>query len=217
MRSFLTILILWLTLSFVSAQSDFKRELNIGLSQGGAVSRVVFDPYVDQKLYEGYTGGLIIRYISEPQLGIQIEANYLQRGWIEKTKTYGTYKRSQEILTLPLMTHLYFGKQTKMRFQVVLGPYGAYLLKDTEKNLVTDTDEYKEYYGKAVARKVEFGYSGGISVALRTQIGIFELEGRYSHCLTNLFKPGDEEFPYLGSRPHSIGVSIHYLVKIQGR
>jgi hypothetical protein len=216
LRYCLSFLILGLFLPHCAAQSDFKKEFNIGLSQGAALSRMVYDPYVSQKFFQGYTGGLIIRYISEPQLGIQLEANYLQRGWIEEAKTKGTYKRSQEIISFPLMTHVYFGKKTKMRFQFALGPYVAYLLKDGEKIDVADTNEYKDYYGKALSRKVEFGYSGGISVALRTRMGIFELEGRYNHCLTNLFKPGAEEFIYLGSRPQAVGLAVHYLVKIPG-
>lgn len=217
LRVLLTILTLSFGLSFAVAQPDFKRELNIGLSQGAVISRMVFDPYVSQKLYQGYNGGLIIRYISEPLLGLQLEFNYMQRGWKEETRTLGIYRRDQEILAVPLMTHLYFGRKTRMRFQVVLGPYAAYLLNDVETIRVPDINEYNDYYGKAAARKVEFGYSGGIAAALRTRAGIFELDLRYNHCLTNLFKPGDEEFIYLGSRPHSLGVSLHYLVMIKGK
>ncbi len=217
MRNSLTILILGLALPYTAAQPDFKKELNIGLSQGASISRVVFDPYVSQKLFQGYTGGLIIRYISEPHLGMQLEVNYLQRGWLEETQSSGTYKRTQEILNFPLMTHVYFGKNTKARFQFALGPYAAYLLKDAEKINVADIFEYRDYYGKAPARNIEFGYCGGVSVALRSRIGIFELEGRYNHCLTNLFKPGDEEFIYLGSRFQAVNVTVHYLVKITGR
>jgi len=179
-----------------------------------AMSRMAFSPTVDQQLITGYTGGLMLRYITESQLGLQLEANYLQRGWLEEPKTSGTYKRNQEILAFPLMTHLYFGKQTKMRLQFVIGPYMAYLLGDSEKNNVTDTLEYKDYYGKAITRKIEFGYSGGVSVAFRTRLGVFELEGRYNHGLTNLFKPGEEEFIYLGSRPQTIGIAVHYLIRI---
>ncbi|MBN2274613.1 MAG: PorT family protein [Bacteroidales bacterium] len=212
MRYYLVIFIIGFLLPGVKAQSVFKRELNIGLSQGAIASRMVFDPHVSQDLFYGYTGGLMVRFISESQLGIQLEVNYMQRGWLEETKTSGTYKRSQEMLTIPLMTHIYFGRKTKMRFQVTLGPYVGYLLKDAEEIHVADPGEYRDYYGKETARRLEFGFTGGISAAIRTRIGIFELEPRYSHCLTNMFKPGNEEFIYLGSRPHAISLSLHYLV-----
>lgn len=217
MRYFLTILIPCLIFPYVAAQPDFKKELHIGLSQGAAISRMVFDPYVSQQFFTGYTGGLIVRYISQPKLGIQLEANYLQRGWMEETKSLGTYKRSQDLLSFPLMTHLYFGKTTKLRFQFVLGPYVAYILSDAEKINIADSNEYKDYYGKEIARKFEFGYTGGLAVAFRTRIGIFELEGRYNHSLTNLFKPEDEEFIYLGSRPFTVYAALHYLVNIPGK
>jgi len=201
----------------LSGQPDFKRDLNIGFSQGVAISRVSFDPAVDQELFTGYTGGLILRYITEPQLGIQIEANYLQRGWIEETDSSGRYKRSQEVLTFPLMTHFYAGKQTKARLQFVLGPYLAYLLSDSEKNGVNDINIYRDYYGISPTGKIEFGYSAGISVALRTKIGILELDMRYNHALTNLFKPGEKEIEYQGSRPQTVVFGFHYLVSFKSR
>ena len=80
---------------------------------------------------------LLLRTITEPHLGIQLEANYLKRGWTEKFILSGDYKRNQEILTVPVMTHIYFGKQTKTRLQFVIGPYIAYLLSDSEIMTVT--------------------------------------------------------------------------------
>jgi hypothetical protein len=213
-RSFLIVLYIWLFIPVLSAQSDFKKELNIGVSQGMTISRVVFDPIVDQQVVIGYTGGLILRYISEPNLGLQIEAHYLQRGWLDEPKVSGNYQRNQEIIMIPFLTHLYFGKKTKLRLQFSAGPYMAYLLSDSEKNNVADTNEYEDYYGKSIANKIEFGFSGGLSVAFRTKLGIFELQGSYNHSLTNLFKPGDEEFVFLGSRPQTIAISLHYLIKI---
>jgi hypothetical protein len=115
------------------------------------------------------------------------------------------------------MTYIYFGKQTKTRLQFVIGPYFAYLLSDSEIMTVSDSLEYNDYYEKPVARKVEFGFTGGIAVSFRTKLGIFELQGKYNHGLTNLFKPGTEEFIYLGSRPQTVDITLHYLVKIPTR
>jgi hypothetical protein len=213
-RFFLSLGFVLLLIPAVSAQNDFQMEINIGLSQGAGLSRVVFYPPVDQGLLTEYTGGLLLRTITEPHLGIQVEANYLKRGWTEKFIASGTYTRNQEILTFPVMTHIYFGKQTKTRLQFVIGPYIAVLLSDSENLTVSDTLEYKDYYGKSLAHKAEFGFSGGVGVSFRTKIGIFELQAKYNHGLTNLFEPGKEEFVYLGSRPQTIDITIHYLVKI---
>jgi hypothetical protein len=213
-RSLFLIFFAWLLAPVLSAQNDFKTEINIGLSQGAGISRVVFYPAVDQGLLVGYTGGLILRTITEPHLGMQLEANYLKRGWTEKYIASGTYRRNQEIITVPVMTYIYFGKLTKTRLQFVIGPYLAYLLSDSEIMTVTDTLDYKDYYGKSVAHKVEFGFSGGIGLSFRTKLGIFELQGKYNHGLTNLFKPGTEEFIYLGCRPQTVDITLHYLVKI---
>lgn len=213
-RSFFFLVFAWLLVPVVSAQSDFKTEINIGLSQGAGISRVVFYPPVDQGLVVGYTGGLLMRIITEPHVGIQLEATYLKRGWTEKFIASGSYKRNQEILTLPVMTHIYFGKHTKTRLQFVIGPYIAYLLSDSEIMTVRDTLDYKDYYEKPVEHKVEFGFSGGLALSIRTKLGIFELQAKYNHGMTNLFKPGTEEFIYLGSRPQTVDITLHYLVKI---
>jgi hypothetical protein len=157
---------------------------------------------------------LLLRTITEPHLGIQLEVNYLKRGWIEKFIASGDYERNQEILAVPVMTHIYFGEHTKTRLQFVIGPYVACLLSDSEINSVSDTLEFKDYYGKPIAPNVEFGFSGGVGVSFRTKLGLFELQGKYNHALTNLFKPGTEEFIYYGSRPQTVDITIHYLVKI---
>jgi Outer membrane protein beta-barrel domain len=213
-RSVFILVFSWILNPVLSAQNDFKTEINIGFSQGAGLSRVVFYPSVDQSLLVGYTGGLLLRTITEPHLGIQLEINYLKRGWTEKFITSGSYERNQEILTIPVMTHIYFGKQTKTRLQFVIGPYIAYILSDSEINSVSDTLEFKDYYGKPIAHNAEFGFSGGVGVSFRTKLGLFELQGKYNHGLTNLFKSGSEEFIYLGSRPQTVDITLHYLVKI---
>ena len=157
---------------------------------------------------------MIFRYISEPQLGIQIEANYIQKGWSENRDTLGNYRRQIDMLEFPFLTHFYIGKYSKFRYQIELGPYMSYLLKESETLGISDTSVYRDYYGKAVSEKFEFGYIAGISVGLRTHIGIFELQGIYSHSLINLFKPGREEFVYIGSRAQAIVISINYLIRL---
>ncbi len=214
MRNFLILILNILFIATNYAQPDFKKEVNIGISQGFTMGRTFFEPFVEQELIYGYTGGVILRYISEPQLGIQFEFNYLQKGWRENKKDFGYYERYLEVLDFPVLTHFYIGRRTKARIHVELGPYLDYLLKDTEKNSVTDTIKYNAYYGKPVYRHVGLGYTAGLSFALRTRLGIFEIKGDYHHSLTNLFKAGNYEFPYRGSRPQAVIISLRYLVKI---
>jgi hypothetical protein len=115
------------------------------------------------------------------------------------------------------MTHIYFGKKSKTRLQFVIGPYVAFLLSDKEKNKVTDTLEYNDYYGKSIASKFEYGLTGGLGVSFRTRVGILELQARYSHSLTNLFKAGKEEFRYLGSRPQTVDICLRYVFNLSSR
>src|SRR4030043_1001046 len=130
-RSLIFLVFIWLLIPASLAQTDFKTEINIGFSQGVGLNRMVFYPAVDQGLLVTYTGGLLLRTITETHLGIQLEANYLKRGWTEKFILSGDYERNQEIITVPVMTHIYFGKETRTRLQFVIGPYIAYLLSDS--------------------------------------------------------------------------------------
>ncbi len=215
MRSlFFIILLNTLFVSIHAVQPGFRKEVNIGFSQGLTMGRTYFEPFVEQQFIYGYTGGIILRYISEPQLGIQFECNYLQKGWRENKKDRGYYERKLEVIDFPVLTHFYIGRTTKTRINIELGPYVDYLLKETEKNMVTDTAKYNDYYGRHVYRNFGLGYTAGLSFALRTRLGIFELKGDYHHSLTNLFKAGEEEFLYRGSRPQAVIISFRYLVKI---
>jgi hypothetical protein len=200
----------------LSAQTRFRTEVDIGISGGLTGSRVVFYPAVDQQIMMAYTGGLAMRCITEPHLGLQLEVNYLKRGWLENLSETESYERTQEVLMVPLLTHIYFGKQ-RTRLQFVIGPYISCLLSDSEFNTVAGTNDYHDYYGKEIAQKVEFGFRGGISLGVRTKLGIFELQCTYNHGLTNLFKPGTEAFIYLGSRPQMVDLSLCYFFKITPR
>ncbi|MBN1413451.1 MAG: PorT family protein [Bacteroidales bacterium] len=212
-----SLITIWMVVLPLYAQTEFRKEFNIGLSQGAALNWVGFDPPVSQQILVSYTGGLVFRYITEPNLGLQLEVNYLQRGWTEDPKKSGVYERKQEMVTIPVMTHIYFGKKSKIRLLFVVGPYIAFLLSDTEKNKVTDTIEYNDYYGKSLAGKFEYGLTGGLGGSFRTRVGIFELQARYSHSLTNLFKAGKEEFRYLGSRPQTVDICLRYVFNLSSR
>ncbi|MBP1637938.1 MAG: hypothetical protein H6Q18_727, partial [Bacteroidetes bacterium] len=74
-------------------------EIYIGATGGMNGSLVSFNPTVNQSMpLIGYNGGLSFRYITEKHFGLQIEANYSQRGW---TESNGLYSRRADYIELP--------------------------------------------------------------------------------------------------------------------
>ena len=66
-------------LNGLQAQDKFKRELSLGASFGTTFSQVSFaQTKVQQKMKMGYTGGLTLRWITEKNLGLQAELNFIQ-------------------------------------------------------------------------------------------------------------------------------------------
>ena len=58
-------------------QSAFQREWTAGASFGVGFSSVSFSPRVLTTMQMGFTGGGTIRWITEPHLGLQLEANFI--------------------------------------------------------------------------------------------------------------------------------------------
>lgn len=58
--------------------SQFQKEISVGIIQGTVYPTVNFDPIVTQEPILRYHGGLAIRYIAEPNVGIQAELTYSQ-------------------------------------------------------------------------------------------------------------------------------------------
>ena len=133
-----TVIISLVTLNYIQAQDKFKRELSLGASFGTTFSKVSFaQTKVQQKMKMGYTGGLTLRWITEKNLGLQAELNFIQHGWDEKFEDQPQYKYSRTInyFELPVLTHIYFGSK-RFRVFVNLGPKIGYAFGEkTDENL----------------------------------------------------------------------------------
>ena len=89
-----TVIISLVTLNYIQAQDKFKRELSLGASFGTTFSKVSFaQTKVQQKIKMGYTGGLTLRWITEKNLGLQAELNFIQHGWDEKFEDQPQYNQ----------------------------------------------------------------------------------------------------------------------------
>jgi hypothetical protein len=210
------ILIMVLLLRFmltIEAKDIFEPITYLGIHAGTNLSRVSFKPVVKQDLLTSTSFGLILRHVSEPHIGLQLEANYAGKGWIEKLDSIGSYKRKLETLDFPMMAVFIAGNKT-VRFAFTLGPYVSYLRHEKETINIPNTLDYRAYYKKPLVNNWEFGFIAGLGIELHTKLGAFGIRASYSHSLTNLFPLNISDYYFSGSRNQVINAGISYFIKL---
>ena len=202
----------------VMAQNKFPQEVSVGASFGMNFSSVSFNPKVYTKMKQGYNGGLVLRWNTEKNLGLQTELNFSQQGWDEQFDENPTYKYTRTInyLEIPFFTHIYFGSN-KFKFYVNLGPkIGFAISEKTDQN----PDEKNQNAGAnnqhdmSIEQKFDWGLCGGPGIELRTGIGYFLLEGRYYYALGEIFHNRKTDY-FNKSAGQVFSARIIYLLPIR--
>ncbi len=208
-------ILIFITLFFpllVQAQNDFVSETYFGIKMGGNNSRLLSRPNIKQDLNNGLTGGIVFKHISQKSMGIQIELNYVQAGWTETLDGENAYTRHLNYIQLPFMSHLSLGNRTKFVFN--LGPYVSYLLSENEDIYLAEGSNEEAYYGKEADGKGDFGLCVGLGVGQHTAIGLFQLEGRISSSLTDVFTSNPIS-GFSSSKILNAEISLYYLLDLK--
>ena len=124
------ILLIFCSVSAFAQKRLLRPEISFGAQGGYMASMVNFNPSVAQqplKCYLGPTAGLVFRYAEHKVCGIQVELNYMQRGWRESNTGYS---RQMDYIEIPMLCHLSFGR--RFRGFINLGPQVGYLLHEKE-------------------------------------------------------------------------------------
>lgn len=214
----ITILVALFAMAVAQAQTPFKKEFYIGASFGTNFSSVSFAPKIQTKLLMGYMGGIMARWNTEKNIGLQAEINYSQNGWDEDFEDYPDkgyqYTRTLNYIEMPFLTHIYFGGQ-RTRFFINLGPKIGYLLSESTKQNIEGVDfgdKNTLQHTTPVKHKFGWGLCGGPGFEIRSGIGTFSLEGRYYYALGDIFsnsKTDDDYFPKSSGQVFS--VKLAYL------
>ncbi|WP_170866129.1 porin family protein [Pontibacter flavimaris] len=189
------------------AQDNFVPELSVGLKGGVNYSRFNFDPEIDQEFLQGYTAGVVLRHVAHPRVGIQVEVNYVERGWRALSDTGGSYTRNLNYLELPFLTHVTIGNRNT-RFIINFGPYASYLLSGDEGNEQQGVDEEPDFQYRSLDSEFLYGLSMGLGMVQKTSFGSFQLEGRLTHSLNNVF---ERNLAAISSKSQSISITLSYL------
>ncbi len=158
-----------------------KPEYYLGVQGGVLASMMQFTPTVKQSALSPHWGanaGLVFRYAGHKYCGLQVEANWMQRGWHE---TETDYNRTLHYIELPLLFHLYFGK--KFRGFLNLGPQIGYCVAEEEKGThASETGQYLK-----IDKPFDWGVAGGLGFYGRSIAGTWQLEARFNYSLGDIY------------------------------
>ena len=136
-RAALTILTLCLCAVAWAQPKLPKEEMYVGVHGGAIASMYRFSPKVAQDWkhpFLGWNAGLVYRYAGHKVCGMQVEINYMQRGWYEPATGY---QRQLDYIEVPFLMHLYFGSKRARGF-FNLGPQIGYCFRSEESGEVPD-------------------------------------------------------------------------------
>lgn len=209
------------------AQRVYEPKFYVGVKGGATLSTVQFNPHVRQKLNQGILGGIQLRYTEEKIFGIIGELLLEQRGWKERFEPGENFSYSRRLtyVSLPVLTHIYFGSDRIKGF-VNLGPSISILLS----NSITSDFDYMdpasvpgfpmsyrsvEQMGMEVKKKFDYGLVGGLGMELTVaRRHSLLLEGRYYFGLGNVF-PAAKRDVFAASRNQTISVALSYLFRVK--
>jgi len=211
-KSIFTAIILFIYTAISFAQTDdFKPYSSFGIKQGVNYSSVLFVPSVKQGIPIGYWGGLTYKYQNERLFGLQVELNFIQKGWEEEfDNSENRYQRTLNYIELPFITHIVLGKR-KLKYYVNLGTSFGYLLSENENKNLSEEITEKEYYGKKAEKKVEYSGFGDVGIVYDSNIGEFQAGFRYIFSFTDIFNVSDDTY-YFQSQSSTLAFSITYFL-----
>ncbi len=195
------------------AQPRLRRpEMYIGVHAGVMASTVTFVPNVAKidiiQSPLAFNGGLVFRYAGHKVCAIQTEINYMPRGWHETIALDNgntiDYYRTLHYLEVPLLMHLYLGKE-RFRGFLNLGPQIGYCFRDVSTELPSNVAS-PQYL--PLDNPFDWGLAGGLGCYYRTKkIGIFQLEARFNFSLGTIYS--NRKVAYF-SQSNSMNLSVNF-------
>ncbi len=219
-----TVLAAILTIMAAPAQTHYKPHVSIGGHGGVAMSKMSFSPEVPQGWAMGPNIGIHARYAEERLVGIVGELNFVQRGWKESFEDNPalSYTRTLTYITLPIMTHIYFGPD-RFKFYFNLGPeFGLMVGNSISSNFDYSNpgdliDPTRRYHQMSMAVKNHFDY--GITAGFGMEFYVnprnsVSVEARFYYGLGNIF-PSSKADEFSASRSMSLGITAGYSFRLK--
>jgi len=190
----------------------------IGIKQGLTFSTLavdnirsdLFDVDIDQVSKKGYTGGIMFRHFLQPHLGLQIELNFVQKGWSEEIDKDIFLRTTLNYIELPFLTNIYLGKR-KTKYFFNLGPNLGYLISSSEGSFNPALEENIKYrISQDEPNKVSVGLITGFGINRSTPFGQFQFDFYFNLGFSNIFEMTRDDLPE-NSATQVLGLSMAYL------
>lgn len=166
-------------------------EIYFGVHGGVTASSIMFQPSVEnmrpitKACVLGGNGGFVFRYAGHKYCAVQVELNYMHRGWAE-TSDAGRYSRELHYIELPVLMNINFGNRL-CRGIFNLGPQIGYCLYDN-KGTGTRLSTNQTQYTTPISHPFDWGLAAGLGFYLKTRkAGLYQLEARFSYSFGGIF------------------------------
>lgn len=225
MRRLALIMMMVIALSLV-AQTHYEGTFAVGGKAGMTLSRINFNPSVQQSMSPGVTAGAMFRYIEEKNFGLIAEFNLAQLGWKEAFDDSDfSYNHRFTYLELPILTHIFFGNNRVKGF-FNLGPELGVMIADgvssnfdyhsaaTMDYFIQNTRHIEQMTMK-VKNRLDYGIcaGAGMEINLNTKQSLL-LEGRFYYGLTDAF-PNHKTDIFSSSNSMTIAVTLGYFYRLK--
>ena len=222
----ITFILSLLVVCMAHAQTHYEGSISVGGKAGATLSRVNFNPTVQQTMLPGMTAGVMFRYIEEKNFGLIAELNMTQRGWKENfEESEYNYSHCFTYLELPIMTHIFFGNQRVKGF-FNLGPELNVMLGDG----ISSNFDYQEAAGldyfiqdtrhiEQMTLDINNRFDYGICAGAGMEINInpkhsLLIEGRFYYGLTDVF-PNHKTDIFSSSNSMTINLTLGYFYRLK--
>lgn len=209
-----------------TAQTHYEGTIAVGGKAGATLSRVNFNPGVQQSMLPGMTFGAMFRYIEEKHFGLIAELNLAQRGWKEAFDDADySYSHRFTCIELPVMTHIYFGNDRARGF-FNLGPELSVMIADGISSnfsyqdaasmdyFIHDT-RHIEQMTLNVKNRLDYGICAGAGLELNLNAKhSLLLEGRFYYGLTDVF-PNHKTDTFSSSNSMTISLTLGYFYRLK--
>lgn len=204
----------------VAAQPRLRQpELYFGVQAGVNAAAMDFYPAVPlmtpitQAVTLSPLGGFVFRYSGQKCCAVQVELNYMQRGWAEKgtetsSGTAVAYVRRLHYIEMPVLMHIYFGKKVARGF-INLGPQIGYCIADDKGTGTRQTVREQQY--AAIDNRFDWGVTGGLGMSFRTMnAGSYMVEARFGYSFGTIFSSDLTDY-FQSSRPMNLSIHVGWL------
>lgn len=194
-------------------------EFYVGFHGGVSASTMMFSPKVSymtpitKACVLGGNGGAVFRYAGHKYCAIQLELNYLHRGWAEGNDEVGYYTRSLHYIEVPFLMHINAGSDV-CRWFFNFGPQIGYCVWDEGNRGTLVNGEGQTQY-QEVDHPFDWGLAAGTGFSFPTpNAGVYELEFRFDFSFGGVFGTGVTDH-FSMANPMDLSVNLAWLWPIK--